>query len=103
MKKVAVGLFCGCVAGLIDVIPMFFQKLPLEADLSAFSMWVVVGFLVAVTEIKINKVLKGILIAFMALLPSAIIIGAKEPLSLIPIGIMTLILGSGLGFASEVF
>jgi hypothetical protein len=78
---------------------MMAQKLSWDANLSAFSMWVVIGFLVSVVDLKLNAILKGILIAFLVLLPSAILIGAVEPMSLVPIGIMTLILGSGVGYA----
>ncbi len=77
---------------------MLLQKLSWDANLSAFTMWVVVGLLVSVVDLKINPIFKGILIALLALLPTAIIIGAKEPVSLIPIGGMTLILGSLVGF-----
>ena len=98
MTKIQAGLVFGVIAGVIDVIPMVIQKLTWDANLSAFSMWVVVGFLVATTELRVNA-FKGALLAFLVLLPLAILIGWREPMSLIPIGIMTLILGSGLGFA----
>ena len=101
MNKYLKGLLIGAVAGVIDVIPMLMQKLSWDANLSAFAMWVVVGYLVSAVDLKINSVLKGILIAFLALLPTAIIIGAKEPVSLIPIGVMTLILGAGVGYFAD--
>jgi hypothetical protein len=44
-----------------------------------------------------NPILKGTLISFSVLLPLAIIIGWSEPKSLIPIVIMTTILGGVLG------
>ena len=98
MNKLIAGLLFGAIAGGIDLTPMLSQKLSWDADLSAFAMWLVVGLLVSVVELKINPVLKGILISFAVLLPSAILIGAKEPVSLIPIGGITLILGSMVGF-----
>ena len=98
MKKIQAGLVFGAIAGVLDVIPMIMQNLSWDANLSAFTMWVVVGFLVSTSNLKINSILKGILIAFLVVSPIAIIIGAQEPRTLIPIGIMTLILGSGLGF-----
>jgi hypothetical protein len=98
MKRPIVGILVGAIAGILDVIPMIIQKLSWDANLSAFSMWVVIGFLVSVVDLKLNAILKGILIAFLVLLPSAILIGAQEPASLVPIVIMTLILGSGVGF-----
>lgn len=92
------GLTIGAIAGIIDVIPMILQKLTWDANLSAFSLWVVVGYLLSVTEIEMPTWLKGSLLAFLILLPSAILIGSKEPFSLIPITILTLILGSLSGY-----
>jgi drug/metabolite transporter (DMT)-like permease len=98
MRKQIIGIILGIIAGIIDVIPMIIQKLTWDANISAFVMWVVVGFLIATVDLKIKPILKGVLIAFIVLLPSAILIGWKEPISLIPITIMTLILSSLLGF-----
>lgn len=98
MKKTQLGILLGVVAGIIDVIPMLIQKLTWDANLSAFSLWIVSGFLIATTNLIVKGVLKGVVVAFLVLLPSAFIISWQEPISLIPISIMTLILGSSLGF-----
>ena len=98
MKNKVIGIGLGAVAGCIDVIPMLLQNLSWDANLGAFSMWVIVGLLIASTDFKLNPVLKGIVVAFLVLTPSAILIGWKEPVSLIPIAAMTLLLGAGLGF-----
>ena len=103
MKKASVGILVGAIAGVIDVIPMMLQKLSWDANLSAFTMWVIVGFLVSVVDLKLNPILKGILIAFLVLLPNAVLIGAQEPASLVPIGIMTLVLGSAVGYVVSRF
>ena len=98
MDRIRLGILLGILAGIIDVIPMIAQNLAWDANISAFSMWVVSGFLIATTNLKMKDVTKGIIIPFLILLPSAILIGWKEPFSLVPIFIMTLILGSALGF-----
>jgi hypothetical protein len=98
-KKITTGILLGLIAGIIDVIPMLIQKLSWDANLSALSMWIIVGFFVSTIELRINSVIKGILIAFLVLFPSAILIGFKEPMSLFPISIMTLILGGLLGYS----
>lgn len=95
------GILFGALAGFIDILPMLAQKLSWDADLSAFTMWVAVGFLISISDLKMNGILKGLLIALLVLLPTAILIGAKEPVSLVPITIMTIILGSAIGFAIE--
>jgi len=97
-KKIMFGVGLGIIAGLIDLIPMIIQDLPWNANLSAFSMWVIIGFLVSVTELKINEILKSILIAFLVLFPNLFIIGIQNPISIFPIAIMTLLLSSILGF-----
>ncbi len=97
-NKIIAGLLIGAVAGVIDLIPMLVQKLSWDANLSAFSLWVVTGFMVATSNLKLKPVLKGILIAFLCLLPNLFIIGWQEPFSLLPIIVMTLILGALVGF-----
>ena len=97
-NTIVVGVLLGAVAGVLDMIPMLLQGLTWDANLSAFFLWVVSGFMLATSNLKLAPVLKGILIPFICLLPSAFIIGWKEPFSLVPMGIMTLILGALLGF-----
>ena len=99
MKTIIIGIILGIAAGIIDVIPMIIKKLTWDANISAFSMWVIVGFFIATIDLNMNPILKGILIAFLVLTPCAILIGWKEPKSLIPIFVMTIILGGLLGFA----
>ena len=98
MRKTLIGLIVGLIAGLIDIIPMIIQKLTLDANLSALTMWIIVGFLTSRIEIKTNPIIKGILTAFLVLLPCAILIGWKEPISLLPISVMTVLLGGLQGF-----
>lgn len=98
MNKTVKGIVFGIIAGIIDLVPMIFQKLSMDASLSAFFMWVISGYLIAHTKIGLKGVFKGIVISFLVLIPSAILIGWKEPISLIPISIMTLILGGILGY-----
>ena len=99
MNKILTGLLFGLIAGLIDIIPMVLQDLTWDANLSALTMWIIAGFFVAAVDLKINPTLKGIFISFLVLLPCAFIIGWNEPVALIPIAIMTTILGGLLGFS----
>src|SRR3989344_3760314 len=99
MRKTTLGLIFGFLAGIIDLIPMIIQNLTWDANLSALSLWIIAGFLISTTNLKMNSVLKGIVISFLVLIPSAFIIGWKEPISLLPILVMTLILGGILGYS----
>jgi hypothetical protein len=96
-KKIITGLILGVSAGLIDIIPMLLQKLTWDANLSAFSMWVIIGFFMAVAQLPLKGMGKGLIVSYCVLLPSLFIIGWKEPQSLIPIITMTAILGGLIG------
>ena len=103
MKKQVTAIIFGIIAGILDVIPMAMQGLTWDANLAAFSMWIVVAFFIVNSDLKINPVLKGIIIAFLILLPSAVLIGWKEPAALIPIAIMTTLISAMLGWAVDKF
>jgi hypothetical protein len=98
-KKILYGLLLGFLAGLLDLIPMVVQSLPWDANLSALSMWTIAGFFISTTGIKLNAVLKGIMISWLCLIPSAFIIAWEEPFSIIPILLMTTFLGGILGYS----
>jgi hypothetical protein len=103
MNKHLTGILLGAVAGVLDVVPMIIQGLTWDANLSAFSMWVVVGLVLSSIGFKMPSVIKGIAVSLLILLPTAILIGWKQPISLVPILIMTVILGAGLGFSIDRF
>ena len=100
-RNILIGLSLGAIAGILDVIPMIIQNLTWDANISAFLMWVVIGFILSITYLKMNSILKGILMAFLVLLPAAILIGWEEPITLVPIIIMTTILGGALGYSID--
>lgn len=100
-RKITIGVILGIMAGIVDVIPMLIQKLTWDANLSAFFMWVAIGFLIATSTLKTKSVLKGIIIAVITIIPTAFLIGWNNPLTLIPIAVMTLILSSLLGYFIE--
>lgn len=76
---------------------MIARKLTWDANISAFCLWVVAGFLIATSSLQIHPALKGLLISFLVLLPSLVLIASKDIRSIIPIVIMTTILGCLLG------
>jgi len=97
-KKTITGLFIGLIAGLIDLIPMIIQKLTWDANLSAFSMWVIIGYFLSISSFGLKGILKGIVLSFLVLLPNLFLIGWHEPAPLVPVIGMTLILGSLSGY-----
>lgn len=93
-KRIYIGVICGVLAGILDTIPMIAQHLSWDANLSAFSLWVVAGTMIATINWNMRPIIKGIIIPFLIMIPTVIIIAWKEPMSLLQILVMTLILGS---------
>jgi hypothetical protein len=98
MKKIKLGILLGVIAGIIDVIPMIMQKLTWDANLSAFAHWVIIGFFIAISDIKLKGALKGLAVSIILLIPIAILAWWNTTSSIIPMTIATIILGSSLGF-----
>jgi CHASE2 domain-containing sensor protein len=92
-RQILTGIACGLAAGLVDLIPMIIQKLPWTANLSALTLWIITGFFIATSQLAINSILKGALIAVLCFLPSSFIIGQDDPIQLVPILCITTILG----------
>jgi hypothetical protein len=101
MKKILIGVIVGICAGIVDVVPMMIQKLSWDANISAFSAWVIIGFLIATSDLKITGIAKGLLISFLIIIPVLIIIGWKDPVVLSPVIFMTTILGGLSGLVIE--
>ena len=98
MKKTVIGIGLGTFAGIIDLLPMIIQRLPFNACLSAFSMWIVIGIFVSVTDFRLNAVIKAIIIALLVLLPNSFLISWDDPVKIIPITILTILIAGLLGY-----
>lgn len=98
MKKIQLGILLGIIAGVIDVVPMILQKLTWDANLSAFFHWIIIGFFISTIDIKVKGVVKGLIVSIITLIPIAFLAWWNDSSSIIPMSIMTLILGSALGF-----
>ncbi len=98
MNKMMKYIITGVIIGLIDVIPMLFMKLTWDANISAFIMWIVISYLLYCNNQKTHQIIKSIIIAFLVLIPNAILIGWNNPISLVPVIIMTLTLSISMGF-----
>lgn len=101
MKKILTGISFGFIAGIIDVAPMLFMRLPWDANASAFSLWIVAGIFIAVSDIRLNGIIKGILISYLLAAPTMIIVFATSIKDAPAMLIMTFILGALLGYALE--
>jgi hypothetical protein len=103
MNDIIIALVIGIAAGIIDVVPMIIQKLEKEASVSAFVHWVVLGLIIPFVSWDIAPWLKGLIIGLLSALPIMIIVFPKDKKSLIPIGVMSAVLGVAVGVAGAAF
>jgi len=101
MNTVIVGLMCGVVAGVIDVVPMLMQKLPWNANLSAFLQWVFLGLVIANCNIGLPGWATGFLFGILAAVPIVLITAIPNLKTAIPILCMSAILGTALGIVTR--
>ena len=101
MRKIQIGLGLGVVAGIIDVTPMILQDLTWDANLGAFSMWIVIGYFISSLEMEVHPIIKGIVVSLLVLLPNTFLIGWNDPIVLIPILCITILLGGAVGYSVE--
>lgn len=98
MKKIYLAVILGIIAGIIDIIPMILLRLDNYSILSAFFQWVILGFVITHIEFGIQGWLKGLIIAIILALPIIILTIKSDMTAIMPILIMSAILGSFIGF-----
>lgn len=103
MNHILMALIIGIVAGFFDVIPMILMKLNKNAILSAFMHWLVLGLIIPFVEWNIDPWLKGLIIGELSAIPVMISIYSYDKKSMIPIILMSAILGIGVAIAGARF
>ncbi len=98
-----IALAIGIVAGIIDIIPMLFQRLDKSANLSAFSHWVVLGLIIPFVSWNIETWVRGLIISEISAIPILFLVAAKDKKSILPIIVMSAILGIAVAIAGEAF
>ena len=97
-NKIYLGVILGVIVGVLNVLPMILQKISWDANISTFITWIIVGFLISTTNLKIRGIFKGIIISILIFIPSTIFVIESNLTGAIWIIIMTLIYGSLLGY-----
>ena len=103
MKEILIALIIGIIAGVIDVIPMIIQKMDKYANLSAFSHWVVLGLIIPFVSWNIAPWLKGLIIAEISAIPVLFMVASNDKKAILPITVMSAILGIAVGVAGKIF
>jgi len=85
MNKITLGIICGLVFGIIDVlimIPLKYEnnRKRIEAMSAAFVERFMIGFLIPTVDLGIHPALTGLLLGFSLSLPSAIITRVYVPI-----------------------
>ncbi len=101
MENILLTLVIGVIAGIIDIVPMIIQKADKDSIISAFVQWMVVTFVIMNIDLGVVNWLKGLIVAVLMAAPIIILIAKKEPKSVIPILVMSMVLGSIVGFAGD--
>jgi hypothetical protein len=103
MTKLFVSIGIGGVAGVIDIIPMLMQKLDKFSNWSAFIHWVVLGVMISYIQVSLAPWLKGLVIAEISALPIIILVAKTDRKSVVPMVVMSAILGVAVGIATGKF
>ena len=82
---------------------MIIQKLDRFSNWSAFVHWLVLGIIIAPIQLPMSFWLKGLVVAEISSLAIIIIVMKNDPKSIIPILIMSAILGVAAGIATSTF
>jgi hypothetical protein len=100
MKNILFTILIGCIAGIIDILPMLKMKLNKYAISSAFTFYFIIPFIIFNIKLLENLWwLKGGIITLVLSIPTIIIISKEDKKSILPIASMAIILGSLIGIA----
>ena len=103
MHGIYAALAIGVAAGVIDILPMIAQKMERTAVASAFMQWVALGLVIPFVDWGIAPWLKGAIVALLFAVPILLIVVPEDRKALIPITVMSLLLGAGVGWAGAMF
>ena len=97
MRKLLIALSIGLGAGVIDVIPMFIQKIDRNSCVAAFVHWLVLGVVIAYVSAPVPDWARGALVGFFGALSTVILVAQGDPKSAIPILVTSTVLGGVVG------
>ena len=103
MQKLLVAISVGIGAGIIDVIPMFIQKIDRNSCVAAFVHWLVLGVVIAYVSAPVPDWAKGALVGFFGALSTVILVAQGDPKSAVPILVTSTVLGSVVGMLAGKF
>lgn len=103
MNNYLIALLIGIGAGTIDVVPMVIKKLSWSACISAFVHYLVLGLIIPFVQWELEPWFKGLLIAELSALPIMIIVFRDDKKAIVPMLILSAILGAAIGVSGTYF
>ena len=102
MENILLTLLIGIIAGIVDIAPMIKMKIDKYATWSAFVFYFTMPFIIFNLDI-LNSIwwIKGGIICFVLELPILILVAKEDKKGIIPIAIMSIVLGSLIGIAGH--
>ena len=97
-QKILASFTIGFIAGLIDITPGLIQGVDLHITFAGLSFWVVMGPTIAFISLPMKDWLKGLVVASMLAIPGTILMSAIDPETVIPMIVVTIALGSLVGY-----
>ncbi|MES9860511.1 MAG: hypothetical protein ABW157_20160 [Candidatus Thiodiazotropha sp. LLP2] len=97
-QKILTSFLIGFIAGLIDITPGLIQGVDSYITFTGLSFWVVMGPTIAFISLPMKDWLKGIVVASLLAIPGTIIMSEIDPGTVIPMIVVTIALGSLVGF-----
>jgi hypothetical protein len=98
IQKLSASFTIGIIAGLIDITPGLIRGVDGYITLTGFSFWVVMGPTIAFISLPMKDWLKGSVVASLLAIPGAILMSAIDPGTVIPMILVTIFLGTLVGF-----
>jgi hypothetical protein len=102
MKTIFFTALIGMIAGIIDILPMIKMKLDKYAIASAFIFYFIMPFIIFNTDLfKMAWWLKGGVITLALAAPIVIIVAKEDKKSILPMVVMSIVLGTLIGVAGH--
>lgn len=102
MKEFVITCLIGIIVGAIDVLPMIKMKLDKYSIISAFVFYFILPFIILNIDLfGIVYWLKGTLVGFSLALPTIIIVAKEDKKSILPMLIMSALLGTLIGIVGN--
>ena len=102
MRALLLTVLIGCIAGILDVLPMIKMKLDKYALISAFSFYFIMPFVIFNIALFDDLWwLKGGLFTIVLSVPTTVLASKADKKAIIPISIMAIVLGTGIGVAGH--